>query len=318
MKSFCLILVAALVSCAPQLRAELINGIRAIVHDSVITQQDLQEAIQKDERALRADARGQEDVYRKNLAEVERNHLDQLIERQLILHEFATAGYELPEKVLDDWVQDRLRAYGDRATAIKTLEAEGTTFEKFRKRIREQYIERAMWEKNVSSSILISPHKVEAYYQEHHESYKLEDEVKLRVIVLNKSSDPDAPDPHKMAEEILGKLKEGTSFADMAKVYSQGSQRQEGGDWGWREKSYFRKELADVAFSLKAGERSDIIDTPDACYLMLVEETRPAHYQVLTEVREQIEKELQTQERTRLRKQWIDKLKKKTFVVYFR
>ena len=57
----------------------------------------------------------------------------------------------------------------------------------------------------------------------------------------------------------------------MASVYSQGSQHNQGGDWGWVERSVFRKELADVAFTLKPGQVSDVIDTPQACYLMLVE-----------------------------------------------
>jgi hypothetical protein len=37
----------------------------------------------------------------------------------------------------------------------------------------------------------------------------------------------------------------------------------------------------------------------------------------LIEVREQIEKDLVAAERTRLEKQWVDKLKKKTFVRVF-
>ena len=80
---------------------------------------------------------------------------------------------------------------------------------------------------------------------------------------------------------------------------------------------FLRKELADVAFSVKAGERSPIVETPDACYLMLVEEKRPAHVKPLGEVREQIERDLLSEERKRLEKQWTERLKKKTFVTYF-
>jgi parvulin-like peptidyl-prolyl isomerase len=103
----------------------------------------------------------------------------------------------------------------------------------------------------------------------------------------------------------------------MASVYSQGSQRSQGGDWGWVERSVLRKELANVAFSLKPSQVSDVIETPEACYLMLVEQTRPAHVRPLSEVRDDIEAILRTQEQSRLEKQWIDKLKKKTFIRYF-
>jgi parvulin-like peptidyl-prolyl isomerase len=103
----------------------------------------------------------------------------------------------------------------------------------------------------------------------------------------------------------------------MASVYSQGSQRNQGGDWGWVEKSVLRKELADLAFSLKPGQRSGVIDTPEACYLMMVEERRPEHVKPLSDVRDEIEKTLLAQESERLQKQWIERLKKKTFVRYF-
>jgi parvulin-like peptidyl-prolyl isomerase len=103
----------------------------------------------------------------------------------------------------------------------------------------------------------------------------------------------------------------------MAKVYSQGSQRAEGGKWGLVERSVLRKELAEVAFTLKAGERSGVIETPQACYLMLVEEIIPNHVRPLAEVRDEIEKNLLVDERARLDKQYTDKLKKKTFVRYF-
>jgi parvulin-like peptidyl-prolyl isomerase len=202
-------------------------------------------------------------------------------------------------------------------TFIRTLEAEGTTLERHRQRIRDQYIERAMREKNVSSGIIISPHKVEAYYQEHLESYKLPDRVKLRLIVFNGSSDPDAPQPRKLADEILGKINGGASFAEMATLYSDDRMHQQGGDRGWVKKGELRKELDEAAFSLKPGERSGVIETPEACYLAQVESVEAAHYSPLSEVRGQIEKDLQDRERTRLQQQWIGKLRKKTFVSYY-
>jgi parvulin-like peptidyl-prolyl isomerase len=103
----------------------------------------------------------------------------------------------------------------------------------------------------------------------------------------------------------------------MASVYSEGSQKSQGGDWGWVERSVLRKDLADAAFALKPGQVSDVINTPESVYLMLVEQTKPAHARPLDEVRDDIEKTLRTQEQARLEKEWIDGLKKKTFIRYF-
>ena len=62
---------------------------------------------------------------------------------------------------------------------------------------------------------------------------------------------------------------------------------------------------------------SEVIDAPEACYLMQLEDRKPAHIRSLSEVRQEIEDILLRAERQRLQDQWIERLKKKTFVRYF-
>ena len=303
------------------LRAELADGILAIVNNSVITREQVAEFVAPAIDALRQQYAGPDnasDVFQQKASAVFNDGLEQLIDRQLILHDYETSGYvPLPDSFVDQLVQDRIRErYGDRITFMKTLQAQGMTYEQFRKDVRDQYIISAMRAKNVSQEIVISPYKIESYYLAHQDDFKVEDQVKLRMIVLNKSSDDDQS-AHRMAGEILTQIKQGASFAQMASVYSQGSQRSDGGDWGWIDRSVLRKQLADIAFSLKPGQMSDIIDTPQACYLMLVEQKRPAHVRSLNEVRDDIEATLRAHEQSRLEKQWISDLKKKTFIRYF-
>ncbi|MGD0351047.1 MAG: peptidylprolyl isomerase [Verrucomicrobiota bacterium] len=308
--------VAALCLGLP-LRAELADGVKAIVNDTVITYAQVEEFTMPAEDALRREYAVQPEVFRQKLAEALDNSLEILVERQLILHEFETKYNKLPDSVVDELVQDRLREqFGDRVTAMKSLQAQGMTYEQYRQNVRDQYIESALRHQNVSREITISPYRVETYYLAHQDDFKVEDEIKLRMIVLNKTADDDTNTPA-LAREILAKIKEGATFPEIASVYSQGSQRSQGGDWGWVERSVLRQELAEVAFALKPGQVSDVIETPEACYLMLVEQTRPAHVRPLTEVRDDIDKTLRTQEQARLQKQWIESLKKKTFIRYF-
>jgi peptidyl-prolyl cis-trans isomerase SurA len=308
-----LLIAAVLLAPVHGLRAELVNGIQAIVHDSVITYEDVEILTAQTASVLTRQYGNDPDMFRQKMSDARADNLDKLLKQELILHDFKTAGYNLPESILDEEVERRIRSrYGDRMTATKTLQAEGITLEKFRQRIRDQIIVEALTQKNISSEIIISPYKVETYYGAHTNEFKVEDEVKLRMIVLT-----NAPTAHKMAEEILAKLQEGVSFSEMASIYSEGSHRKEGGDFGWFEKSMLRKELGDIAFSLKPGQHSGIIEVPQGIYLMQVDETRPAHVRGLADVRDQIEKNLLLDEQKRLEKQWIDKLRKKTFVRTF-
>ena len=325
MKLFRIIpILAAAVGFILPLRAELVDGIKAVVNQEVVTFAEVEDFAAPAAQTLRQEYAGEPNLYQQKLGDALNDGLEQLIERQLILHSFDIEGYRLPESAVDELVQDRIRErFGNRITLMKTLQAQGETFEKFRQDVRDQYIVAALRNKKTSpEKIFISPYKVETYFLAHQNDYKVEDEIKLRMIVLNKTSDDDT-NTASLAGEILTKIKEGATFQEMASVYSQGSQRSQGGDWGWVERSVLRKELADAAFALKPGEVSGVIETPGAgetpgaYYIMLVEDKHPAHVRPLGEVRDDIEVTLRTQEQKQLEQQWIAQLKKKSFIRFF-
>ena len=310
----------ALAGPALNLRAdsELVDGIVVIVNDTVITRKEVQDFVGPAIELLLRQYGRQPQILQQKVAETERDGLQQLVERQLILHDYTISGYNLPESVIEDEIQHRIREqFGDRATLTRSLQAQGTTYETYRKQVRDQFIVSLLRQKNISAEILISPFKIETYYREHKDEFKVEDQVKLRMIVLNQPPGAAADTAQKLAKEVLLKLSEGVPFKEMAAIYSEGSQRGEGGDWGWVERSVLRKELADAAFSLKTGERSGVIVTPEACYIMLVEDARKANVKPLADVRDEVEKTLVSQERARLQKKYIDRLKTKSFIRYF-
>jgi peptidyl-prolyl cis-trans isomerase SurA len=316
MKFFCAILLTTIgLELQAQTRTNLVVGMEAVVHSSVITSYEVEYSMMDAVRELGRQYAGQPAAFDRKYNEIREDNRDRLIENQLILHEFQTAGYMLPETVIDEVVQQKIRRYGDRATLTKSVQAEGLTFDKYRKQIRELYIVEQMRLKNVSGAILISPHKIETYYVNHTNDFKVEEQVKLRMIVLSKTND-DTGQTRQLAEVIASKINGGTAFGEMASIYSQDSKRSQGGDWGWWDPTRLLKELADAISQLKPGERK-VVETLQACYVVQVEERKPEHIRPLTEVRNEIEKKLQAEEEQRLQKQWIAQLKKKTFVRYF-
>ena len=359
-------------------QAVLVNGVEAVVHDSVVTFGEVQTMSAPAEQMLRREYGDQVELFQKKLSDARNETLEQLLERQLILHDFNSA-FDKPEKqeVLEKMINKdvdqeiaaeiRSRYGGNRMSLIQSLRAEGITMDRHRQLLRDRLLVTWLRQKNISSEIIVSPHKVEAYYAAHRDEFKMQEEVKLRMIVLNCPGEGEAARTEKRAEEILSKLKEGATFVEMATVNSEGSQRKEGGDLGWWERSRLNRGLADTAVSLQAGQHSGVMsrsvgddywvcqydkgvpsvgrhyvtDTvlkkenlvderrfdsaaaatnlppPVEFYMMLVEDKRPARFKTLAEVRERLETDLVAQERTRLEKQWIAKLKKKTFVRVF-
>ena len=121
----------------------------------------------------------------------------------------------------------------------------------------------------------------------------------------------------KLAEEILGKLDAGDSFESLARVYSEGKEAKEGGDWGWIGHDILRKELNETAFSLKPGQHSRVIETAEGYYILEVDDVKPAHTTPLAEVRDDIEKTLLQQQRAQMQEQWVKDLRAKAYIRLF-
>ncbi|MCX6926872.1 MAG: peptidylprolyl isomerase, partial [Verrucomicrobia bacterium] len=328
-------------------------------------------------------------IRERKIMDARNENVDELVKRQLILRDFKTT-FGTPERLpiidkeinkeVDQELDAEIRSHygGSRMTLIQSLQAEGITLERHRQQIRDRILITWMRQKNIGAELIVSPHRVQVYYDAHREEFRLGEEVKLRMIVLNCPKENEVKRTERLAEDILIALKGGATFAEMATIYHEGSQRGEGGDWGWcktgPDKSAYEKESKsqrlkkgweDTAISLPVGKLSGVMsrsDGPDywVCqysngvpvlgrhyvedavlnkemlkgqfdnaaaapslpppiefFLMLVEEKRPERFAALNEVRERIEKEMLSKERIRLEKQWVQKLKDKTFVRTF-
>jgi peptidyl-prolyl cis-trans isomerase SurA len=307
-----LTLPAARAQAAP---GELINGILVMVNDQVITYKDVTMAMREDEEFVRQRFGRQPQVLQEKLKALRAETLERMIEDRLVLNEFKSLNRPLPDSYVEGRINDDIkRRFGDRLTAIKTLQQGGVTFESYRDKMRDNTILQLMWNARVPRDPVISPTRMENYYVANQEKYRLEDRVKLRMIVLTNRS---GIAPLDLAKEIAKKVDDGASFSEMARIYSIGSQAADGGDWGWVEKKVLREDLAKVAFSLRAGQRSEPIETPTGVYLMYVEQVDPGHVRSLSEVREEIEAALKTEEVKRLRQQFVSRLRKKSFIRYY-
>lgn len=297
---------------------ELLNGIVAIVDGKIITENEAREFIEPVIEFLKRQHGHEPRVFQEKALKAYRDGLNELINRQLMLMDFENEGFRLPERFVENFVQDRIREqYGDRSRLIKTLEQQGMSYDDFRKDIRDQFVIEQMQARNVSSEILISPYKIETHYRENIKDYRLPDQIRLRMIVLNIPEGGDAATVGNLAREIRRKVTDVDEFKELAAIYSEGSQAEDGGDWGWIEPKVLREELAAAAKLLKKGETSDVIKTEDACYIMHMEDVRIAHVRPLHEVRDEIETKLIGEERKRLQKLYIDRLRKKAFIRFF-
>ena len=138
---------------------------------------------------------------------------------------------------------------------------------------------------------------VKAYYEQNKGRYGVEEQRRASHILITPEGGDKAA-ARKKAEAALAALKANPGdFAKIAKEQSKdpGSAAQ-GGDLGFFGKGMMVKPFEDVAFSLKQGETSEIVETDFGFHIIRVTEIKPAQVKPLAEVRAEIETELRTQQ----------------------
>src|SRR6476469_3153403 len=145
----------------------IIDGIAAIVNGDIITYSQVRGLSGPRESLLRTQYHGEE--LEKQIQEARKLALKDLIDRQLIVQSFHKEKFELPEHFVDERINDIIREDfgGDRATFIKTLQAQNYSLTEFKRLEMEKIIVAAMRGKNVKPVTTISPTKVTEYYQKH-------------------------------------------------------------------------------------------------------------------------------------------------------
>jgi len=313
-------LLLTIVSCVHAQKAEVIDGIAAIVNNDVITISQVRELAGAREQSMRQMYRGPE--LQDKLKEMRLAALKDLIDRQLVLQEFKKMqknGANIPDYVVDDRVQTIIREEfgGDRSAFVRTLQAQGYTLTRFKEIEKEKIIVQALRQSKTSDNFVISPTQIQAYYNKNKASYATPEQVRLRMIIIREGSSGDIPDTGSkkdLAKEIRDKIASGSEFESIARMYSEDDTRDAGGDWGWIERNTLNEEITKVAFNLRPGEVSPVVSIGNGYYIMMIDAKKNATVKPISEVRDEIEKNLNQQERKKAQDRWLDSLRQKAYI----
>ena len=119
---------------------------------------------------------------------------------------------------------------------------------------------------------------VEAYYNEHKDDYKREENRTLDFVFFSlKATAQDSAEVFERAQMLAQRAKNGEDFADLANGYSMdpgnddGMGNRRGGDLGYFGKGAMVKAFEDVAFGMKPGEISDPFLSPFGYHIVKVD-----------------------------------------------
>lgn len=303
---------------AQNLNLRFANGIVAVAEEKIITVADVMQEIGPLIPQLRNSARNEKE-FQEGLERLQDDAIQNLIDRVLIVKEFRKdEKRQIPQQYIENAISEELaeRFEGDRSKFLAYLRSKGQTIRDYRREVEENIIFQYMQGQQRKSQSIISPVRIETYYNENKDRFYREDEVHLRLIQITRTDAETDASLMEQGRMIAARFKAGEKFEDLAKQFSKDLKRSKGGDWGWLKRSDFRKEFSEVAFNLKKGDASDPILLPEGAFLLFAEDRRFAGIQPLDEVRDQIERVLVQQMGRAAQERWLERLRRNGYVKY--
>jgi len=295
------------------------NGIAAIVEDKVITVDDVRREIAPLIQQIQRESRNEREFNQK-LEELQDDVIQSLIDRVLIVKEFRKDEKKrIPEGFIDSRIADIQAEQfdNDRSKFLAYLRSRGTTLREYRREVEEEIIYSYMRQQQRKSYSMVSPVRIETFYNENRERFFQEDSVHLRLIQFNRRGDTTDAELLGKAQEVIGRFRAGEKFEDLAKEYSQDSRRTRGGDWGWQKQSDLKKEFSEPLFALKKGEVTAPIVLPEGAFILYAEDGKYAGIQPIDEVRDIIERMLIQQMTNQNQERWLERLRRNGYVKYY-
>jgi peptidyl-prolyl cis-trans isomerase SurA len=251
--------------------------------------------------------------------EFQKQVLFHLIDQKLVDMQIKRLGVQIPSDEVDKAVARIKQEQGvnNPEDFSAALLKEGLSEAEFRNKIKEQILRFRLISREIGSKIVIPEVRIQEYYQKN--KYKLQktEGVHLAHILLTiseKSSPDEIERQKKKGEELLGRLKKGEDFAELARKFSQDPSATQGGDLGMFVLEEIEPALQKVISVLKPGEFSSVIQSPNGWQIIKLIDIKGAKEVSFDEVRGRIQEQLFQEEVDQRFAQWLQKIKDRSYI----
>lgn len=253
-------------------------------------------------------------------AELRRKALDQIVFDELLHQEALRRKMTVPAATFDD-VMAQAR---DRFPSLKDFQAyavqEYGSVQGFEAQIRRALLIALLLDKEVTQKARVADAEVKQFYTQNKSRFLKPENVWIQSISLN--FPPNATPAQRTAlrtraENLLAMAKATKSFEEfgrLAEKFSEDDWRIMMGDHKWVHRGRLPAAVEAVAFAMKAGQISGIIETSEAFVIVRVNDTQPQRQIPFSEVRDTLSEDMEKAKLADLRRQFEQYLRK-TFKV---
>ena len=235
-----------------------------------------------------------------NLQEInaaDREVLEQFITDKLMEAEVREAGIRVTDDEVDRYIEQVKKNNRLSEEDFNTaLARDGMTLASYKISVKTELEKSDVLDRQVRRKVSITDEDVERYYKLNSKNYRTNERARFRHILLTLSEKAPADQVNAVstrAMELYKRIVDGEDFAAIAKEYSEGAGRAEGGEIGWVNRGSLIAGLEEVAFEkLRPGQVSEPFRTSMGVHIVKLEAREAGTVMPLSAVAPKIKQEL--------------------------
>jgi len=247
--------------------------------------------------------------------EILRGALDKLVEYTLLAQESRKRGIVVTDAEIDAKIDQLRKRFPSPDAFNKALGERGFSVETLRAEAKNDIGVMKLMDTELATEPAPTDQDAKAFYDKNPERFKEGEKVRASHILIkvDQKATPEAKQKARAEiDSVLKQAKSGADFAKLAQEHSQDGSAAQGGDLGEFTREQMVPEFSKVAFELKPGQVSDVVETQFGYHIIKVAQHEPASTVPFEKVNAQIKQYLGGQAKQRHTETFIDGLKKKS------
>jgi peptidyl-prolyl cis-trans isomerase C len=228
---------------------------------------------------------------------VYRGIIDQLVGYKLLVQEAKARKIVVPDNEVNAKIDEVKKQFPSEDLFMQTLIDRKLTLDQMKADARRDIAISRMIDAEIASRIALKPSQVEDFYKNNQDQFTQPERVRASHILIAFPEGADAAakaQAKTKAQKVLKDVKAGKDFAALAREHSQDpGSAPNGGDLGFFPQGQMVGPFNDVAFSLKPGATSGLVETQFGYHIIRVAEKQPGRTVPLEEVRPKVEQYLE-------------------------
>jgi peptidyl-prolyl cis-trans isomerase SurA len=262
-------------SLSAQAKAQALDGIAAVVNESIITKSELDQQVKMIEKQMRASGNASPDR-----AALEKQVLEHLIVTEVQLQMAKRTGIQVDDIALDNAIENIARQNQMTMTQLReAISMEGIEYNHYRNNLRHQMIISQLQQRDLQHDIQVSEQEINQFLQSPNGLGGMSTEYRLGHILVPLSEAP-SPEELEIASQkvqiIIEKLKNGGDFAQIALNESIGEHALNGGDLGWRKLPEMPTIFEKIVVNLKVNEIPEPVRSSNGIHVIKLLDKRNA------------------------------------------